>query len=324
MRVFFNPSVKHNLPGEEPSKAPLDFHKRLSGYAPTPIIPMDQLARKLGVGRVWVKDESNRYGLPSFKILGAWWAVYRLLVERFGRSMESWDSLQELKVKLEPMRPLSLVAATDGNHGRAVARIASLLGFGAQIFIPAGTVTARVEAIVSEGAQVTLVEGAYEDALEAAFNQQDSRNILLQDITWPGYEVVPRWAVEGYSTIFWEVDDALKAWGEEADLVVAQMGGGAFAAAAVRHYRRGLRNPPRIVAIEPECAASTLASMEAGHIVSVSGPHHSIMSGLNCGTVSAVAWPVLKSGIDCFVSIGDDKVREATRYLAAGGLIAGG
>jgi diaminopropionate ammonia-lyase len=324
IHVYFNPSVTYRLRGMEPTRSPMEFHKRLPGYAPTPIVSAPQLAGELGVGQVWVKDESNRYNLPSFKILGAWWATYRLLVKRFGQSLESWGSLEEFRNKLEPMRPLKLIAATDGNHGRAVARIAALLGFGARIFVPANTTSARVEAIASEGADVVIVNGSYEDALSQAVKEQGPQNLLLQDITLPGYEDIPRWAVEGYSTIFWEADEALKARGEgDPNLVVAQIGGGSFAAAAVLHYRRGLQAPPRIVGIEPECAASTLASMQAGHVVVVPGPHTSIMCGLNCGTVSMVAWPLLKAGIDCFVAIGDDRVGEAMRFLAGAGVTAG-
>ncbi len=297
IRVFFNSSVEHHLPGEAPTRAPMDFHKRLPGYAPTPLVPVPGLARELGVGRVWVKDESNRYGLPSFKILGAWWATYRLLLSRFGRALESWASLEELRGKLEARRPLQLVAATDGNHGRAVARIAALLGFGAKIFVPGNTAAARVEAIASEGATVVTVEGAYEDALARAVKEQGPRALLVQDITFPGYADIPRWAMEGYSTIFWEVDDALNARGEGGpDLVVAQIGGGAFAGAAVRHYRRGLQSPPRIVAVEPQCAASTLASMEAGRVVSVPGPHCSKEIESECGVAGDEGAPA--QGID--------------------------
>jgi len=324
IRMYFNPFVTRHLPGEGPTRAPMDFHKRLPGYAPTPIIPVPQLSRELGLGQVWVKDESNRYGLPSFKILGAWWATYRMLIKHFGQSLESWGSLDEFRRKIESKLPLKLIAATDGNHGRAVARIASLLGFGARIFVPANTTPARVEAIASEGAHVVVVNGSYEDALSQARIEQSPETLLVQDVAWPGYEDIPRWAVEGYSTIFWEIDDVLKERGEGGpDLVVAQIGGGSFAAAAVRHYRRGLQSPPRIIGVEPACAASTLASMEAGKLVTIPGPHNSIMSGLNCGTVSITAWAVLKSGIDCFVAIGDDRVAEAMRFLARAGLAAG-
>ncbi len=325
MQIYFNPSVTHRLSDETPTREPMEFHKRLPAYAPTPIFSVAELAHKLGLGEIWLKDESNRYGLPSFKILGTWWATYRMLVQRFGPALEVWDSLQGLSEKLRPQRPLNLVAATDGNHGRAVARIARLLGFGARIFIPEKTARPRIAAIASEGAEVVAVPGAYEDALGQAVAAQGPAHLLVQDLAWPGYEDIPRWTMEGYSTIFWEVDDALNARGEPGpDLVIAQIGGGSFAAAAVRHYRRrGLASPPRIVGIEPDCAASTLASVKAGKLVTVPGPHTSIMAGLNCGTVSLVAWPILRAGTDAFVAIGDDRVVEAMGYLARAGIAAG-
>jgi diaminopropionate ammonia-lyase len=325
IRLFFNPSVAHSLPDEAPTRQAMDFHKRLPAYAPTPLFSIPALAQRLGLGKIWVKDESNRYGLPSFKILGAWWATYRMLIHRFGRDLETWSSIEEFRKKLDPLRPLELVAATDGNHGRAVARIASLLKFSARIFVPGNTATARIEAIRAEGAEVAVVSGSYEDALAQAVKAQGPRNFLLQDLAWPGYEEIPRWTMEGYSTIFWEADDQLKERGESGpDLVVAQIGGGSFAAAAVRHFRRpGLASPPRIVGIEPTCAASTLASLEAGRLVTIPGPHTSIMAGLNCGTVSSIAWPILKSGLDGLVSMGDERVGEAMRFLAQAGLVAG-
>ncbi|MBI5966840.1 MAG: pyridoxal-phosphate dependent enzyme, partial [Deltaproteobacteria bacterium] len=165
VRMYFNPSVTHPLREEEPNRAPRDFHRRLPGYAPTPLIPVPQLAAKVGVGQVWVKDESNRLGLPSFKILGAWWATYQMLLRLFGQHLEPWSSLQELSKKLQPLRPLKLIAATDGNHGRAVARIAALLGFASRIFVPSNTSPARIDAIASEGAEVVVVDGSYEAAL---------------------------------------------------------------------------------------------------------------------------------------------------------------
>lgn len=325
IRVYFNPSVMHPLPGQEPTRAPMRFHTRLPDYAVTSLVPVPKLAEELGLDKVWVKDESTRLGLPSFKILGAWWATYRVLGERFSGQLEPWSSLQKLYENLEPVRPLTLVAATDGNHGQAIAHIAKLLGFDSRIFVPSNISQPRMEAIVSEGADVDVVDGAYEDALARAIKEQGPRHLLVQDVAFPGYEQVPRWAVEGYSTIFWEIDDTLETPGERGpDLVVAQIGGGSFAASAVRHYRRkNVDPPPRILGIETDCAACALASMESGHTVVVPGPHDSIMFGLNCGTLSKTAWPILKDGVDCFVAIGDDRVGEAMRILADAGLVAG-
>ena len=114
------------------------FHKRLPGYAPTPLIEAPQLARQLGVGNIWIKDETRRFDMPSFKILGTSWAVYQALMSRLGKEIESWETFDDLARIFAPLRPLTLVAATDGNHGRAVAHMAALLGFDSHIFVPRG------------------------------------------------------------------------------------------------------------------------------------------------------------------------------------------
>ena len=170
-----------------------------------------KLAEALGVGKVFVKDESSRLGLPAFKVLGASWAVYRALEERLGEEgFGDWEEIGDLEERLEPMRPLSLVAATDGNHGRAVARVARLLGLGAKIFVPGGMALARREAIAEEGAEVIVVDGTYDEAVELSAAEEGESTLLVSDMSWPGYERIPLWVIEGYSTMLWEIDDELK------------------------------------------------------------------------------------------------------------------
>lgn len=328
--VFVNRRVAAVLPDAPPTRAPLAFHRRLPGYAPSPLVEVPAIASKLGVGRLWVKDESSRLGLPAFKILGASWAVYRALAERLGAEPEPWEDLAGLRARLVPggsagEPPLTLVAATDGNHGRAVARMAALLGLAAEILVPAGIAPARIAAIADEGARVTVVDGSYDEAVARSAALADDRHLVISDTSWPGYEAVPRRAIEGYSTILWEIDDELARRGEPGpDLVVVQIGVGAFAAAVTRHYRRpGVAPAPRIVGVEPEDAACLLASMRAGRITLVPGPHRSIMAGLNAGLPSSIAWPTLSAGVDCFAAIGDERAREAMRRLAASGVTAG-
>ena len=164
----------------------------------------------LGVGKVFVKDESSRLGLPAFKVLGASWAVYRALEERLGEGFGDWEEIGELEERLEPMRPLSLVAATDGNHGRAVARVARLLGLGAKIFVPDDMVPARRKSIAEEGAEVIVVDGTYDEAVERSAAEEGESTLLVSDMSWPGYERIPSWVIEGYSTMLWEIDDALE------------------------------------------------------------------------------------------------------------------
>ena len=283
------------------------------------------LAAANGVERVWLKDESSRLGLPAFKLLGASWAAYRAVIARLGRDPEPWASLDELCQTLAPMRPLTLATATDGNHGRAVARMAALLGLDADVYVPKGTATARIAAIEGEGARVTVVDGDYDRAVASAAATAGDRCLPIQDVGWPGYEQVPAWVVEGYATIFWEVDDQLAARGEEGpDVVVVPVGVGGLAAAAVRHWhRRGRRRPPCLLGVEPLAAACVLRSLRAGRIVTVPGPHDSIMAGLNCGTPSLVAWPLLRAGLDAVVAVADERARQAMRDLAEAGVVAG-
>jgi diaminopropionate ammonia-lyase len=234
--VLLNPAAHPAAAMAPPSRAPLGLHRRLPGYAVTPLRDAPTLARTNGVGRVWVKDESSRLGLPSFKMLGASWATYRAVIERLGQDPEPWSSLEELHRTLGPLRPLTLAAATDGNHGRAVARMAALLGLDADVYLPRGTAAARIDAIKGEGARVTVVDGDYDTAVAAAAATAGERRLVIQDVAWPGYEQVPTWVVEGYATIFWEVDDQLAARGEAGpDVVMIPVGVGGLAAAAVRH-----------------------------------------------------------------------------------------
>ena len=281
------------------------------------------LADSLGLGKVFVKDESSRLGLPAFKILGASWAVYRALEERVGNDgFGDWETIDDLKVKLEPLRPLTLVAATDGNHGRAVARVARLLGLGAKIFVPRDMAPARREAIAGEGAEVVVVDGTYDDAVEIS---AEAEGFLISDTSWPGYERIPSWVIEGYSTMLWEIEDEIERRDEQGpDLVVVQVGVGAFAAAVARHFRsQDAPRHPKLVAVEPTRADCLFRSVSSGHLVTVPGPHDSIMAGLNCGRPSLVAWPTLRRSIDLLVCVDDEPVREAMRLGADSGIVSG-
>jgi diaminopropionate ammonia-lyase len=313
--VFKNPARR---PGAEPPSAPSrvrSFHRRLPGYASTPVVDAPAIAADLGLARVSVKVEAQRLELPAFKILGASWAAYSLLVERLGAEPQ-WDTLEELLAALAPLGALTFVAATDGNHGRAVAHMARLFGYQARIFVPAGTADARIKGIESEGATVTVVDGTYEDAVAVAAALASDTVIVISDTSWEGYTTVPLTVIEGYRTIFDEVDEQLDT---VPDLVVVPFGVGALTAAVVDHYAADAL----IVAVEPHAAAAGLRSAEAGHPVEVPPPHNSIMAGLNCGTVSVVAWPRVAGGVDAFVAVADTDAEQAMRDLAAIGVVAG-
>ena len=326
VRVLENPAARGRAEagGFAPAdRTPLAFHQRLPGYRPTPLRRLHALAAALGVGSVWLKDESERLGLPSYKILGASWATWSAVLGRHPDLPVNWTELDEVRDWLADKDPLSLVAATDGNHGRAVARMARWLGLGARILVPAGTVDARIAGIASEGAQVEVVDGSYDDAVVQAASLAGDDVLVISDTAWPGYDEIPRRVIEGYSTIFWEIDDALGEVGRAPDVVAVQVGVGALAAAAVRRYRAAAEPTTALVAVEPASAACAWESVASGHVVDVPGPHTSIMAGLNCGRSSPLALPLMQTGIDVFVAVGDELARDAMRRLADEKVVSG-
>lgn len=290
-----------------PSQEAIAFHRSLDGYSPTPLVDLPSLAAELRVGRVFAKDESLRLGLPAFKALGASWGVHR--------------ALRELAID----GPVTIVTATDGNHGRAVARFARLLGHRAEIVIPPGVHPSAVQAIVDEGASVTYVDGTYDDAVSAAARLAEGvGGVLVQDTAWDGYEEVPGWIVEGYATLFAEVDEQLLALGlGPPNLVFVPVGVGSLLQGALAHYRGDRARPGTAVAsIEPQAAACIAPSLAAGRPVTVD-TEFTVMTGLNCGTPSSLAWPYIQYGLDAAISITDRDDIEAAHDLAALGVAAG-
>lgn len=276
------------------------FHRTLPGYSPTPLVELPPLAAELGVARVLVKDESSRLGLPAFKVLGASWACRQVLDRTPGAR---------------------LVTATDGNHGRAVARMARHFGVEATVFVPQVMLPAAAERIASEGAEVVRVEGDYDETVRhaAAYAAADPGRALVQDTAWEGYTEVPGWIVEGYQTLLREVDEEL---GGVPDLVVVPVGVGSLAEAVVAHYRRPGTPHPGVLSVEPDTADCLLRSLDAGEPVTVDTAA-TVMAGLNCGTVSAAAWPVLRGGCDAAVAVGDDDALRAVADLGALGVSSG-
>ncbi|MEU6658792.1 pyridoxal-phosphate dependent enzyme [Streptomyces sp. NPDC046821] len=284
------------------------FHATLPDYVPTPLTELPALANELGVGKVYVKDESSRLGLPAFKALGASWAVHRILAER-GQG------------------PVTLVTATDGNHGRAVARTARLLGQRAHVFVPQGVHPQAVAAIAAEQAQVTEVAGTYDEAVRLAADAADSPDtVLVQDTAWPGYERIPGWIVEGYSTLCAEIDEQLTAGGVDGpDLVAVPVGVGSLAQAVIAHYRSrpsGPERAPALLSVEPEAAACVLRSLAHGEPMTVT-TGDTTMAGLNCGTPSSLAWPYLHGGLNAATAVSDAESARAAADLAALGVSSG-
>jgi diaminopropionate ammonia-lyase len=302
-------------PGTIPPADPraLAFHRTLPGYRPTPLVALPCLAAALGLGQVWLKDEAPRFGLLAFKGLGASWAIHRFLETRGGGTTA-------------PGR-VTFATATDGNHGRAVAWTARLLGQHAVVFVPRNTVPARVEAIRREGARVVVVDGTYDEAVRrAAAESEASGWHVISDTAYPGYLEVPRWIMAGYETLFAEAAEALAArgHGDAPDAVLLQAGVGGFAAAGAAFLARRAaaagRARPALVVVEPTDADGLRASIVApgGEPRAGQGGQNSIMAGLNCGMPSLVAWPLLRATADAFLAVDDAYAEAAVRALAAG------
>jgi diaminopropionate ammonia-lyase len=308
------------------SRGPFAYHARLPGYHATRLARLDDLAHELGVARIWAKDESYRLGLPAFKVLGVSWAMYRAFSERLGGEPRDWATLEDLREAFAPLGPLTVTAATDGNHGRAVARVARWLGARARIFVPGQIPEGRAAAIRAEGADVVIVDGTYDDAVDAVVSAaRDDRTLLISDTATTTEDVVPRWIVEGYSTMFREVDQQLATLSEPPpDLVLVQIGVGALAAAAAEHYRReGIEHAPTLVGVEPLSAACLLESARAGELRVAPGPHTSAMDCLNAGAPSVTCLPTILAGFDAFIAVGDELVSSSIQMLARAGVVSG-
>jgi diaminopropionate ammonia-lyase len=292
VRALVNAAVRPDtVPAPEGDDARA-FHATLPGYRATPVRDLAAVATDLGLAAVTLKDESDRLGLPAFKVLGASWAVERTLREQPSVT--------------------ALVAASAGNHGRAVAHVAASRGLTCRIFLPAGSLPARVEAIASEGADVVVIDGSYEEAVALA--QEQGTGDGVAEIADVGTSGPARWVIDGYSTLFAEA--AAQA---PFDLMLVPVGVGSLAAAAARFAAQA---GSRVIGVEPVTAACLTASLAAGAPTVVANPG-TTMAGLNCAEVSGAAWPSLRDGIHGTVTVDDDEARAAMAELARAGLAIG-
>jgi diaminopropionate ammonia-lyase len=314
-RVVRNPYV-NRAAVPPPVFTSVGFHRSIPGFVPTPLRESETAARALNVRSVWVKDESTRLGMPAFKILGASWATYRALMKHLGRPEHDEPTLAALKQAVaESGRDLALVAATDGNHGRAVARMARMLGLRCTIFVPQGTVRSRIKAIARNGADVVVVDGNYDDAIAASAAMADDLHVVISDTSWEGYTECPRWVIDGYQTMLKEVIDLIDdGMVPEPSVVVAQMGVGAFSCAVASAFAH--RKARLLVGAEPTVADCLTTSIErGGRIEIIADTPYTCMAGLNCGTPSVVAWETNKAAFGAFGAVEDADAEQATRVL---------
>lgn len=330
MTTTFLPQRQRSVATTELPKAEAisAFHQSLPGYEQTPLYSCPTIAQRLGVARVVVKDESERLGLPSFKMLGASWATATAIAREWIGTTELPRSFNWIVSAMDKVHGRhwregrQLVAATDGNHGRGVARMARMLKVSCHIFVPLGTARSRIRGIRSEGARVDVVDGTYDDAIARSAREATSMSLVISDTSWEGYTETPTNVIHGYSTMFSEIDRQL---GDVTpNLVALQSGVGAFAAAAISHWGSAtVDHRPRFLIVEPSAANCLLLSAQRGKITLAPGPHDSTMAGLNCGLPSLIAWPTIHEYADGYVAIDDNTTFEAMRLLAKCGIVAG-
>ena len=297
------------------------FHRQLPGYKPTPLVHLGQLARTWGYTDIFVKDESPRFGLKAFKVLGGSYAVARLICQKLGRPLSEvpYAHLVSDEVR-EKVGQITLTTATDGNHGRGVAWAAERLGQKAVIYMPKGSAPARVAAIRSHGAEVEVTDLNYDDAVRLACRMADENGwYMVQDTAWEGYTEPPLWIMQGYLTMCAEVVDQLRAEDAYPTHIFVQAGVGALAGAVVGYLAQVYREPrPKFIIMEPNNAACIFASTAAGdgkpH--AVKGDLQTIMAGLACGEPNPLSWEILRDVPSGYVSCADFLASNGMRILA--------
>ena len=293
------------------------FHRSFPQYAPTPLVALPALGARLGLGGLFIKDESPRFGLNAFKVLGGSYAIGRHIAARLGaRPEEMTHAALTGADAREALGDAVFFTATDGNHGRGVAWTARELGCRAVVRMPKGTVKSRVENIRALGAEVTVEERNYDGCVRLAAQQaaQTPGGVLVQDTAWPGYEQIPLHIMQGYLTMALEADEQMEA---PPTHVFLQAGVGSMAAAVAAYFEQAHpQDPPKIILVEPTAADCFFRSAAKGEITAVKGDMPTMMAGLACGEPSPIAWDILKGLTAAYLSCEDAAAARGMRALA--------
>ena len=312
-----------DLMSEENVTKANEFHKSFPQYSVTPLQKLSALASYLGVKGIYCKDESYRFGLNAFKVLGGSYAMGRYIAKELGRDISQlpYNVLSSDKLR-EEFGQATFFTATDGNHGRGVAWAAKRLGQKAVVRMPKGTTKTRFDNIAKEGAEVTIEEVNYDDCVRmaAAEAAKTEHGIIVQDTAWAGYEEIPSWIMQGYGTLVLEADKQLKENGVDRPThVFVQAGVGSLAGAVVGYFAHKYKdNPPLMVVCEASAADCLYRSavQADGNLVNVTGDLQTIMAGLACGEGNTIGWDILENHVTVFASCPDWMSAKATRIYA--------
>lgn len=295
------------------------FHAGFPQYRPTPLHSLEHLARHLRVDQVLVKDESLRFGLNAFKVLGSSHAAGHLVADRLGIRLEDLTFQQLVSPQTKAtLGSLVLVTATDGNHGRGVAWTARQLGQRSIVYMPAGSSKERADNIAREGAEVSILDCNYDEAVRRANHlAKENGYVLVQDTAWDGYEDIPRWIMQGYLTMAWEALKQMDGMQARPTHVFLQAGVGSMAAAMAGFFSRAYpgEQAPIFTVVEPDAVDCVYRSAAAGRRTLVGGLHDTIMSGLACGEPNTLALQVLMDHAQNYLSIPDPLAAYGMRIL---------
>ena len=297
------------------------FHKSFPQYSETPLANLKEMAKFLGLEKVCIKDESYRFGLNAFKVLGGSYAIARHLADELGRDITTVDYkyLTSDDLKKDLGNVVTFFSATDGNHGRGVAWAANKLGQKCVIYMPKGSTQYRLNAIKAENAEATIEEYYYDDCVRkaAAESAKIPHSVVIQDTAWEGYEKIPSWIMQGYGTMALESSEQ---FGERPTHIFIQAGVGSLAGGIVGFFTNKYKdNPPIMVVVETSVADCLYKSAvkNTGETVIVGGEMDSIMAGLCCGEPNITSWDILRNHVNCFVSADDNVTRLGMRMLSA-------
>ncbi len=311
-----------NMSVDEMEKAS-NFHKSFPQYEATPLTRLSELARYLGLRRLYVKDESYRFGLNAFKVLGGSYAIARYMAQQLHKDVSEipYNVLTSAKLK-EEFGQATFFTATDGNHGRGIAWAANKLGQKCVVRMPKGTTQTRLQNIAKENAEVTIEDLNYDDCVRMAAKEAENteHGIMVQDTAWEGYEEIPTWIMQGYGTLAMEADQQLAEDGCRPTHIFIQAGVGSLAGAVVGYFtNRFEENPPVMVVVEANAADCLYRSaiQGDGSRVDVTGEMLTIMAGLACGEANTVSWDILRNHADAFVSCPDWVSANGSRIYAA-------
>jgi diaminopropionate ammonia-lyase len=311
-------AIRSDYLTEDVARITARFHQKMEGYVTTPLVSLRQLARQLNIGGIYIKDLSNVLGLDSFKILGASYAIFKILCPILGLDTKK-ATFADLKVITSDR--LTFVSATDGNFGKSVAWVAQQLGQKAIVYVPHDMTGFRRDSIEKFGAQVLEPSGedkTYDGAIHEVSTYIGRAGYLpISDMAWSGFEEIPLNVMQGYLTICSETKEQLKNFGvKKPSHIFVQVGCGGFAASVIGFFNSVFgTNRPISVIVEPTSAACVLKSMQSNKLTRIK-TDYTIMAGLYCGEPSSLAWPILRGCVEHYIAIPDDIATYGVELLS--------